>query len=1092
MLFLPRAFHARNLFVRYFSLLLLLLMLAQAAYANTFNVNSTADILNPPPGMVTLRSAIQAANSTGGGNTINLTVPGVYKITLPGADTGSNATGAFVILPSGGNLTIVNTSGGLVVIDGNKLDRVFDINPAASTSPAFMVTMHGFTITNGETVGAGTGAGGGIQARSVASVTLTDMIVTGNEAVGSNIITGAGGGIAMENIVEAAWTLTINNSTISNNRAGFGGGGIYSNGSGNIVINSGSVISGNKSLNQGGGILLDANVGPRVGDSANLTMQGAVVSDNRALPGFLGGAAGGIGNAGNGVVTITDSTVQNNVADGSGGGFAGFLGPLNISSSAFLNNTAASSGGAVWTCGPATSIAFTEIDGNSSGSTGGGIFVCGTTLTVQNTTLANNTASRGGGIELTTTGTGTSASSITNSTIFNNSNFDANGVPNNGGGLDAPDAFTGSLKLTGVIISSNLANNGGGVFWAGGAGSSINLVDTIVAQNTARTGSDANNPAGTFTDGGGNLIGISGAGSGNTGFTAATTQTGTTATPLDPILGPLQNNGGPTQTLALLAGSPAIDKGITTALTTDQRGVPRPQGLKFDIGAFEANQGPTPSADISTLSVDFGSEGMGSSSSQELTISNNGTAALKLSNVAISGPDAGDFKFTPPPACPTLPATIQPGNFCRYTLTFGPLAAGTRTAVFTFTDNHLNAPNSPQNVALSGAGIVKTNTTVSLTLTKGTNPSVFGASLTFTATVTPNTATGSVTFFDGATNIGTVFLSSGTASFTTSSLALGAHSMTAQYSGDNFDNSSTSPALAHQVLAATSTSLAASLNPSVFGQGVTFTATVTSATPGTITGTVTFKDGATVLGTGTISSGKASLTTSALAVTPPPLTHSMTAVYSGNATFGTSTSPVLSHTVNPSATSTSLTSSHNPSVSGQSVTFTTTVAAVPPGSGTPTGTVTFKNGLTVLSSVALVSGKATFSTSALTVGAHSITAAYNGSTNFNSSASGALTQTVNKAATTTTLTSSPNPSTFNQIVVFTATVAVVAPGSGTPGGSVIFKDGATTLATVPLISGKAIFSTSTLAKGTHSMTAAYLGSANDNASTSAVLMQKVK
>jgi hypothetical protein len=311
--------------------------------------------------------------------------------------------------------------------------------------------------------------------------------------------------------------------------------------------------------------------------------------------------------------------------------------------------------------------------------------------------------------------------------------------------------------------------------------------------------------------------------------------------------------------------------------------------------------------------------------------------------------------------------------------------------------------------------------------------------------------------------------------------------MTAQYSGDTFVNSATSATIAHQVLAATSTSLAASLNPSVFGQGVTFTATVTSATPGTITGTVTFKDGAAVLGSSIISSGKATFLTSALAAG----VHSITAVYSGNATFGTSTSPVLSHTVNKAASKTSVSSSHNPSVFGQSVTFTATVAAVSPGSGTPTGTVTFKNGASALGSVTLVSGKATFSTSALTVGTHSITAIYNGSVDYKTSTSAALTQTVNKAATATTLTSSPNPSTFNQIVTFTATVAAVAPGSGTPAGSVIFKDGATALATVPLISGKAFFSTSTLAKGTHSMTAVYLGSANDLGSTSAIVTQTV-
>ena len=102
----------------------------------------------------------------------------------------------------------------------------------------------------------------------------------------------------------------------------------------------------------------------------------------------------------------------------------------------------------------------------------------------------------------------------------------------------------------------------------------------------------------------------------------------------------------------------------------------------------------------------------------------------------------------------------------------------------------------------------------------------------------------------------------------------------------------------------------------------------------------------------------------------------------------------LPHTVNKAATKTTVASSHNPSVFGQSVTFTTTVAAVAPGSGTPTGTVTFKNGTTVLGGT-LSAGKATFSTSTLTRGAHSITALYSGSVNDLGSTSAALTQTVN-------------------------------------------------------------------------------------------------
>jgi hypothetical protein len=1082
MRFLPRASRARNPFVRYFTPVVLLLILAQSASANTFNVNSTADIVHPPAGVVTLRSAIQSANAISGGNTINLTVAGVYKITLPGANTGTNASGAFVILPGGGNLTIVNTSGGVVVIDGNKLDRVFDINPSASSSPAFTVTMHGFTITNGLAQPGDTapGSGGGIRAQSVVSVALTDMIVTGNEA------TADGGGIAMENSVNSAWTLTINNSTISNNHAGDAGGGIDTDGAGSIVINSGTVISGNTSLNQGGGIFLDAIQIGAVFQGANLTMQATVVSENRALGSLASG--GGIANAGNGTVSIANSTVQNNSSGNLGGGFddVNCQGTLSVSSSAFLGNTALNNAGAIADCGPMTSIAFSEIDGNSTGGVGGGIFATGTTLTVQNSTIANNTASlNGGGIELQTSGSGGGASSVTNSTITNNTADNNAGA--NGGGLDAPGAFTGTLNLSSVTISGNYASNGGGLFWGGASGSATNLVNTIVAKNSASTGPDANNPAATFTDGGGNLIGIAGAGSGNTGFTDATTQTGTPASPLDPLLGPLQNNGGRTQTLALLTGSPAIEKGLTTSVTADQRGVRRPQGAKFDVGAYEFNQGPTPSADLSTLSLDFGSQGRGTSSSQPLTIADNGTAGLILSNVAISGPNASDFVFTPPSTCVTLPATLQPGHLCRYTVTFSPLAAGTRTAVFTFTDNHLNAPNSQQTVALSGAGIIKANSTVSLALTKGTNPSVFGASLTFTATVTPNTATGSVTFFDGATIIGIAFVSGEAASFTTSSLASGSHSMTAQYSGDTFDNSAASAALPHQVLAVTSTSLAASLNPTVFGQGATFTTTVTSATPGTITGTVTFKDGAAVLGSGIVSSGKATLSTSTLTVG----VHSITAVYSGNATYAASTSPVLSHTVNKAASSTTVSSSHHPSVFGQSVTFTATVAAISPGSGTPAGTVTFKNGAAVLGSGTLISGKATFSTSALTVGAHSVTATYNGSIDYNTGTSAVLTQTVNKAATSTMLTSTPNPSTLGQTVTFKVTVATLAPGSGTPTGSVKLKDGATELQTASLVSGKATFTISSLTHGSHSMSAEYLGSANDLGSTSAVTKQTV-
>jgi hypothetical protein len=131
-------------------------------------------------------------------------------------------------------------------------------------------------------------------------------------------------------------------------------------------------------------------------------------------------------------------------------------------------------------------------------------------------------------------------------------------------------------------------------------------------------------------------------------------------------------------------------------------------------------------------------------------------------------------------------------------------------------------------------------------------------------------------------------------------------------------------------------------------------------------------------------------------------------------------------------------------------------------------------------------GKASVSTSTLSVGPHSLTAAYSGDANFSTSTSSALNQTVNKAGTTTTLTSSPNPSNTGQAVTFTATVS---PSTAT--GSVTFNDGATTLGTASLSSGKATFATASLAAGVHQVTASYSGDGNYNGSASGALNQQV-
>jgi hypothetical protein len=202
--------------------------------------------------------------------------------------------------------------------------------------------------------------------------------------------------------------------------------------------------------------------------------------------------------------------------------------------------------------------------------------------------------------------------------------------------------------------------------------------------------------------------------------------------------------------------------------------------------------------------------------------------------------------------------------------------------------------------------------------------------------------------------------------------------------------------------------------------------------------------------------------------------------------FNTSTGALPGvQSVNKANSSTALTSAPNPSTFSQSVTFTATVNS---SSGTPTGTVTFSIDGVTQSTVALSGGQAKFTTSALAVGNHTVTAAYNGDANFNPSTSSPLTQTVNKAATSTTLTASPNPSTPGQSVTFTATVTS---GAGTPTGTVTFKDGAATLATVALVGNTAAFSTASLSPGQHSITATYSGDGNLAASTSSVVTQIV-
>lgn len=323
----------------------------------------------------------------------------------------------------------------------------------------------------------------------------------------------------------------------------------------------------------------------------------------------------------------------------------------------------------------------------------------------------------------------------------------------------------------------------------------------------------------------------------------------------------------------------------------------------------------------------------------------------------------------------------------------------------------------------------------------------------------------------------------GIATFTAKTLAIGKHSITADYSGDATHAPGVSPAFAQVVDAyPTATSLASSLNPSAFSDKITFTATVTSS-HGTPTGTVTFKNGATTLGTGALSKGKAVLSTSKLNAGQ----YTITADYGGAATFAPSTSVPLKQIVGDAKTTTTVTSSLNPSKLGDKVTFTATITTAKAGSPS-IGTVIFRNGIVEMGQVNVTKGgKATLSTSKLPVGVSKINALFNGAPNYLNSASPDLKQTVNKATVSIALKASATQSRFGETVRLTAKVSPLAKGSPEPAGTVNFKRGGKTLQSVPLAGGVAKAVITGLPVGAHGFSAVHAGDTNYRKATTLVL-----
>ncbi len=256
--------------------------------------------------------------------------------------------------------------------------------------------------------------------------------------------------------------------------------------------------------------------------------------------------------------TIAGLTIADGKSDSNGGGIDN-AGTLTVTNCTLSGNSAPQGGGILSEPGGTLTVTNSTLSGNSADYFGGGILNYEGTLTLTNSTLSGNSAGEGGGID------NAGALWVANSTLSRNSAQFGGGIENGG-----------TLTVTDSTLSGNSASSeGGGIDLVG---ATLTLANTIVAGNSAPTGPDVD---GTVASLGYNLIGNS---SGGSGF-AASDLLG-----VSPLLGPLQNNGGPTQTMALLPGSPAIDAGsnylVPSGITTDQRGDPRDVN-GVDMGAFE-------------------------------------------------------------------------------------------------------------------------------------------------------------------------------------------------------------------------------------------------------------------------------------------------------------------------------------------------------------------------------------------------------------------------------------------------------------------------------------------------------------------------
>ncbi len=537
-------------------------------------------------------------------------------------------------------------------------------------------------------------------------------------------------------------------------------------------------------LNNGGGIYAN---------QVNLTIIRSTISNNHA-----GDFGGGIRHY-LGQLTIVNSTISDNSANYGGGIFISSLaGTANITNSTISDNSADTWGGGVYNTYSPLTIANSTISGNSSsgvgaaGGGGGGIYNYQEGLTITNSTISGNSSSVDGGGINNANGNLT----IFSSTVSGNNS----GAIRNGGGIFS----NGTLSLTSTTVTGNFANQGGGINVSGGT---LTIDNSIIALNTATLSfPDLYVFDMIYFSQGHNLIGIEQIGvSPQVGD-----QFGTLASPIDPKLGSLDNNGGPTKTHALLSGSTAIEGGKSPSSNLDQRGLARPVdslgipnatgGDGSDIGAYEVQADVLPGCNAIPNVVTNNNDGPAGSLRQvigavcagsTITFAPNVTGQINLTlgelvlgkSVTIVGPGANVLSVRRGDAAGAFrilnvtPASVI-ANLSGLTIAKG-IGVPSGGGIHNSGTLNLTRVAVSGNTATNGGGIYNNSGTLNITdstvsgnvlglIIAGSGGGIFnfGGALNVTnSTISGNTAHGNSNIDGGGgilTNVGTVSLNSST------------------------------------------------------------------------------------------------------------------------------------------------------------------------------------------------------------------------------------------------------------------------------------------------------------------------------------------